>query len=164
MKKVLLVIVISLCGLVSNAQTKMGYVNSKQILTAIPEIKKIDSSLNSYKNSINNQLEKMGNDFKSKADGFIKDSASYLPSIKELKRKELSEDVEKIQKFKEQAEKDLKDLQEKMYFPVLDRINKSIQKIAKEGKYDYIIDVSVNSFVYVNNKLDLTDLVIKNIK
>lgn len=153
-----------MCSLVVNAQSKVGYIDSREILSSLPEAKIIDSTYKVYHKTLIDQLNKMADEFKIKSEQFIKDSSNFLPSIKEVKRKELSDDVTKIKQFQEQADKDLATEKEKLLKPLLEKIKIAIDKVVKEGNYDYIVDIANTPFVYANEKLNVTSLVKKKIK
>jgi len=164
MKKIVLLIGVIMCSLVVNAQSKVGYIDSREILSSLPEAKIIDSTYKVYHKTLIDQLNKMADEFKIKSEQFIKDSSNFLPSIKEVKRKELSDDVTKIKQFQEQADKDLATEKEKLLKPLLEKIKIAIDKVVKEGNYDYIVDIANTPFVYANEKLNVTSLVKKKIK
>ena len=103
----------------------------------------------------------------------------------------LKEDFEKkklilTDKVKQQKEEDIKNLEKKIsdfkttkfgengeYFqkqnelmkPVQDKVFKAIQDVAREGGYDYVFDRSSEILLlYVNEKYDLTQKVIKKLE
>jgi outer membrane protein len=45
--------------------------------------------------------------------------------------------------------------------PIIDKINKILEKIGKDEEYDLIMDARMGGVVYAKEKFDLTDRVVK---
>lgn len=159
MKKIIVFISCIILTYTIKAQTKIAYVDTKELLMTMPEIKGIDSVYSAYENILSEELKKMKINFQEKNASFIKDSATLPPAIKELKRKELSDDIIKYRNFQEQAETELVKEKEKLLQPLIEKIKSTIELIAKEKKYALVFDKNNLPIVYGNSTLDITLLV-----
>jgi len=164
MKKIILILVVAISSLTTNAQTKTGYINSQELMSSLPETKIIDSTLINYQIILEKHLNILITDFNNQNQSFIKDSSSLLTSIKEAKRKSLYEQAESIKTFKEQAERDLNAQRDSLVKPLFSKVKDAINAVAKEHGYDYIIDISSNNVLFYNEKYNIIQLVKKKLK
>jgi len=78
----------------AEAQAKFGYVSSQELITAMPDFKKADTSLKEFEVALNGQYEEMVQDFRVR-DSLLrsKDTLKYTKAQLELKRRELGSPV-----------------------------------------------------------------------
>ena len=177
-KKIFFAICLVLAMVASNtmAQTtaqlpvKIGYCNPEYILTALPEAKQIENELSVYEKQLQAQLDTKIADFKRKYEDFqriVQDPAVPV-SIKEDKEKELLQMEQSIKDYEEKAQQDLQVKQMQLLQPLLEKIQKSIDKVAETNGYTYILNVySDNSgsaiILYARYKTDdISNLVLKD--
>ena len=67
--KLLLVLAICVCSL-SNAQTKVGTVNSEYIIGKMPQMKQVIERVNNYAKKLDSSFAVKANDYKTKIDAF----------------------------------------------------------------------------------------------
>ncbi|MCB9307531.1 MAG: OmpH family outer membrane protein [Lewinellaceae bacterium] len=162
MKKVHVLAVAMLCLLATavNAQ-KFGYCNSKDLLTQIPEIKAADSDLQAFQT----QLTKKGQE-RVKA---LQDNAAELdrkknqgiisPKEYEEQMAKLEAEQESIAAYQEEVYDKLAKKREELYKPLLDKINKAMEDVAKENGFDLVFDSSTNILIYAHETLNVTPMV-----
>ncbi|MGC4101349.1 OmpH/Skp family outer membrane protein [Ferruginibacter sp.] len=86
MKKLIVAGVMALSFLGASAQTKIGYVNTDEVIAAMPETEKANKELQEYQESLVKQGEELEKEANDKSAQFIKDSATMSASMKEIKR------------------------------------------------------------------------------
>src|SRR5215475_8389507 len=102
MKKIVTIVVVVmglvLAGNSTKAQSKIGYISLQELIPAMPEYKKADTSLNDYQNALAQNFEDMKKEFMEK-DSLLnsKDTLKYTKAQLELKKRELSETYVKLQ-------------------------------------------------------------------
>ena len=69
----------------SYAQNKFGFINSRELLEVMPEVKKADSSLQIYAKSFQDQLESMSKEYESKVKDFQANEKTMNEAVKEVK-------------------------------------------------------------------------------
>jgi outer membrane protein len=145
MKKIVTIVVVA-AGLIlgagnqAKAQVKIGYISSSEIIAAMPEAKKADSSLQEFQNALAQNFEDLKREF-NEQDSLLnsKDTAKYTKAQIELKRKNLGEHYLKLQGYQQQASQQLQQKQQDLLAPIQKKALDAIQTVAKENGYTYII-------------------------
>jgi outer membrane protein len=157
MKKIILLALLGAFYLNIQAQ-KFGYTNSAVLLEELPEVKSANSSIQTFQE----QLQKQG---RTKVEAL---QAKYEKLQKqekagELSPKQLNEEAEKLKKEEEELGKLEQEMVQKVQEkkattlqPILDRVNKAIQDVAKEQGLAYVFDSSAGMILFADDKLDIT--------
>ena len=138
----------------SYAQNKLGYINSRELLEVMPEVKKADSSLQIYAKSFQDQLESMSKEYESKVKDFQANEKTMNEAVKEVQQ--LQERMEALQ---QSAQEKTSKRREEMYKPILEKADKAIKDVAKENKYDYIFDASGGAILFAKDSDNVLSLV-----
>jgi outer membrane protein len=147
MKKLLLGAVMALGMMSASAQVKIGYINTDELMSIMPEAAKINSDLNEYQTTLQQQGLALQKEFETKRDQYYKDSATFSNSKKEIVRDELVKLLTRLQSYdQEMQEKAQKYAQEKIA-PVRVKALDAIKAVAKERGYTYVIDEASSSLL-----------------
>jgi len=142
MKKLFTIVFVS-AGLLAasqvNAQAKIGYISTQELITAMPEYKKADTALGEYQNALNQQYAEKVQDFNMR-DSLLssKDTAKYTRAQLEVKRNELGKVYVELQGWNQKAQQMYQAKEEEQMKPILDKARKAIQDVAKESGYAYV--------------------------
>ena len=150
------------------SQQKIGYVDSKVILETLQDARdaqtNLDNLVQKWKlelQAINDSLVIMKDDYDKKKLILTEKIKTQMESDIKLQEQKLTDF--KQNKFGENGEYFQK--QTELMKPVQDRVFKTIQDVAKEGGYDFVIDRSTQlMLLYMNDRYDLTQKVIKNLE
>ena len=134
---------------VANAQMKIAYVNSAEILEAMPESAKIKTNLENFYNELQSQLQTMLTEYSNKVQDYEANQASLSNLVKQSKEKEIIDMENRIQQFRANADEELANKQEELLKPVLEKVQKAINDVGKEKGYTYIIDNAAGTLVYL---------------
>jgi len=143
----------------SYAQNKFGYINSRELLEVMPEVKKADSSLQIYAKSFQDQLESMSKEYESKVKDFQANEKTMNEAVKEVKVKEVQQLQERMEALQQSAQEKTSKKREEMYKPILEKADKAIKDVAKENKYDYIFDASGGAILFAKDSDNVLSLV-----
>jgi outer membrane protein len=143
----------------SYAQNKFGYINSRELLEVMPEVKKADSSLQIYAKSFQDQLESMSKEYESKVKDFQANEKTMNEAVKEVKVKEVQQLQERMETLQQSAQEKTSKKREEMYKPILEKADKAIKDVAKENKYDYIFDASGGAILFAKDSDNVLSLV-----
>jgi outer membrane protein len=143
----------------SYAQNKLGYINSRELLEVMPEVKKADSSLQIYAKSFQDQLESMSKEYESKVKDFQANEKTMNEAVKEVKVKEVQQLQERMEALQQSAQEKTAKKREEMYKPILEKADKAIKDVAKENKYDYIFDASGGAILFAKDSDNVLSLV-----
>jgi outer membrane protein len=142
MKKLIVAGVMALGVLHASAQTKIGYINTEELIGLMPEAEKIDSELKEFQASLAQQGQDMMKDLGDKDSLFVRDSAKLSASMKEIKRAELIQLYQKVQSWNQQAQEIYQQKAQEKIIPLRQKAQDAINAAAKENGYAYIFDAS----------------------
>ncbi len=172
MKKIIILsaVVVFMSSLCAAQSIKIAYVNSDKILQELPEYVQVKKELETTVKDWQDELEKMTKQFQEALDDYNKKEALLDPKAKADKQKELQDLQQKArdyqyQKF-DQRDGEVVKLREKKFGPIQDKVMKIIEKVAKQGKYNYVFDKleSATNILYADPKMDITYKVIDELK
>ena len=160
MKKIVLLLACSLfVGNAVFAQAKFGYINSDELLSIMPEVRKADSSLQLFAKSYQDQLEQMGKEYQKKVQDFQAQEKTMTEAVKEVKVKELQQLEERFQSTQQSAQEKVAKKKEELYSPILEKADKAIKDVAKSNNYDYVFDASRGNILYAKETDNILPLV-----
>lgn len=171
MKKLILTLAVALMAtaitpaMAQMKVNKLGYVNSMELLDAMPDKKPADAELEKYGNDLYASLEKMYAEYQKKAADFQKGvQDKTLNEIdQEFRAKELQDLESRITSFQEQAEEKVAKKRQALYQPIVEKINTAIKAVAKEQGYTYIFDLSAGMLLYADESDNLLDVLKKKL-
>jgi outer membrane protein len=159
MKKVLILLATVLAFGVTNvmAQKKMGYLNSQELLTAMPEYKKVNDSLESFYKKLDQEFGILANEYQAKIKKYEEESKTFSESMKEVKIKEIQSLEQRMQEFKASSSEKLQKKEAELLNPLLDKVQKAIDDVGKEQNFDYIYNEQ--ALLYAKDSENITSLV-----
>jgi len=141
--------------------TKMGVINSQQVLESSAEGKRVIARLQEKDKSNQATLDKLDQDINQTQNrlntGRLTLSEEQLYNLnadlgkKQTDRKRVAED----------AVRDFQDLQAKLFKKIQDELIPIIEQLGKEKGFDIVLDLARSGAVYFNPAIDLTAEVIK---
>lgn len=139
----------------ASAQTKIGYINTDELMSIMPEAAKVNTELNEYQASLQQLGQTLTIDADKKRDQYFLDSLKLSPSMKEIRRNELVTLYTRLQNFDQEAqEKSQKYAQDKIA-PVRARAMEAIKTVAREKGYTYVIDEATSALLVMPPADDL---------
>jgi outer membrane protein len=168
MKKITLFAVLFLgLAIASGAQSRYAIIDTKYILSKIPEYKEADNKLK----LIGEQWQKEIDEKQSQLDKMYKNyEAEQFMLTDELKKKREDElfvkekEVRDLQKRRFGYEGDLFKERQRMVKPVQDKVYNAVQKLAIARSYDFVLDKSEGiTIIFADPKLDKSEEVLKEL-
>jgi outer membrane protein len=160
MKKIILFLA---CGLLIGnavfAQAKLGYIDSRELLKAMPEITKANTDVEAYAKTFQDQLQTMGKEYEKKAQDFQAQEKTMTDAVKEVKVKEIQDLQARIESFQQSASEKVDKKKQELYAPVLEKADKAIKDVASEKGYDYVFDASSGALLHANEANNILTLV-----
>lgn len=162
-----LVFLFSFSLLAAKAQQKIGHANWDYIFGQLPEAKQIETELKSYESQLQNQYKIKSQELETKYKAYQGIPANTPDAIKKDKENELAFLQENLQKFQQDAQTSLQKKQMELMNPVLEKIGKAIETVAKENGYSYIINPQAAGgnalLLYSDEKTNISNLVLKKL-
>lgn len=134
-----------ICGLLlafspASAQNKIGYITTEELIGMMPEAEAADAELKEYQSSLALQGQDLMQELNDKDSVFVKDSAKYTPSMREIKKRELIDLYQKVQNWNQQAQELYQQKAQEKIAPLRTKALDAIKMVAKENGYAYILD------------------------
>ena len=156
-------LVIMFCAVMSigfsQVNAKLGYIDSNELLEMMPGKDSIQTALQDYGKSLENQLQTMYTEYQTKVQDYQANSRTMSDIIRQTKEKELADLETRIETFRQQADTDLQEKQVTLLQPLLDKAKNAINAVAKENGYTYIFDVGTGAFLYYEKGDNILPLV-----
>lgn len=142
---------------------KTGYINSNDLMTAMPERTEVQKELEEYANQLKVTMDAMRKEYETKIAEFQSKQDVMTDVIKETKVKEITDLEKRIGEFQQTAEADLQKKEQELLQPIIDKAKNAINDVAKENGYTEISDSSVGVILYYDEKFDILPLVKKKL-
>ena len=142
MKKIAMVSLMVLSMYGASAQQKIGYINTDELISVMPEAEKADAELKEYQASLSQQGQDLMKELGDKDSLFVRDSAKLSPSMREIKKNELIALYQRVQNWNQQAQEMYQQEAQKKIAPLRQKAMDAIKAVADEKKYAYILDNS----------------------
>lgn len=148
------------------ATQKIGWADWNYIMENMPESKAMQAELQTHESQLMNQLKAKEQEIRSKDEALAKLPATTSELIKADKQRELQAMYENYQKFQQEATGMLQKKSTDLMGPILDKIQKNIEIVAKEQGYSFIVNPDLGGeattiLLYADKQFDISDLVLK---
>ena len=145
---------------------KLGYTNIDYVLSQTPEAKDIQNQLTIQRTQSENELKRMQKELEDKYGAYEKGAAQMSDVIKKDRETELQGLQARIQEFGRTAEQSLQTKYQQLVNPVVQKIQKAIDAVAKEAGYQYVfnLDAGANTIpilLVAPEENNITELVLK---
>ena len=160
MKRFFLLSVIILGSLSLSAQApKFGYVNSQELLSAMPEFTQANSDLEVYQKQLMSKGEEMVKSFEAEYAQYVEQAKSGLLSQVTMQNTEkaLGEKQKEIQDYEVEMQQSLAKKRESLYQPILDKVKVVIEDYGKENGYTMIFDTSTGTLLHAADSDNLLE-------
>lgn len=140
------------------AQTKIGHLNSAELLSAMPATKSAEKQLETYTKQLENQL-------KQKLKAFESDFGAVQEKVKKgllnpqqiaTEEKRFQDKQKELQKFEFDAQQKVAKKRDELLKPILTKVENAIKGVAKAQGYSYILDLSMGFILYGQPSEDVT--------
>ena len=160
MKKLLLTICLLTAGIItSNAQSKLGYINSYELLSIMPESATMQADLQSYAKGLEGTLEAMQAEYEKKVTDYQQNEVTYTDLVKQDKIIEIENLQKRILEFQQSAQQEINEKEQAMMSPIIEKARKAIQQVAEEGNYVYIFDAKDGNIIHADESQNILPLV-----
>lgn len=142
MKKVLKLTLAVVCVMFSSslfAQTKIGYINTDEVITSMKETQEAYAQLETYVKDLEAQAETIQVEFNNKLQEYQKGSETMTDAVRQLKEKELTDLNTRIQEFQQVAQQDIQKKESELMAPIYEKLRTTIDEVAKAGGYTVIL-------------------------
>ncbi len=140
MKKLLFAGMMALSMFTVSAQNKMGYINTDELISVMPEAAKADADLKEYQAGLAQQYQDIVADLNARDSAFVKDSVKLSASMKAIKRDELVKLYQRVQNYQQESQEQYQAKANEKISPIREKALNAIKAVAKENGYGYIFN------------------------
>jgi len=144
-------------------QTKIGYINSNDLLVLMPERKTAEANLEKEAKALQTQLQTMTTEYQSKVTEFQNGQTTMSDLLKDTKVKELTDLEARIKAFQESAQGELQKKEGALLEPILAKAREAIKTTAEKAGYSHVFDTASGILVHAPEGDDLLPLVKKEL-
>ncbi len=167
MRCVGLLAILGLWALSANAQQKIGYIDSEQILNRLPEYQDAQQRLERLAQQWQQQLEAMQREIDQLFRDYQAREVLYTEEMRRQKQQEILNKERALEQFREQKfgpQGELFQQQTQLIRPIQERVLQALRQVAEEQGYDFVFDKSGSLlFLYARPQYDLTDRVLEKL-
>ena len=139
MKKILMLVL--LLAPMSLMAQKFGHFDYASIMQAMPEMKTVQTELETIGKQYQDELAAMEKELQTKYEKFQAEVNETTPeNIRNRKMQELQELQTRLQQASEDNTKAFQEAQQKKMQPIIVKVTDAINAVAKEGNYVYLVD------------------------
>ena len=163
-----LFVYLPLLTFVSNAQLKIGYVDSDTIMDNFPDVQDARQKLDALIQEWQTEVRKLESDLKAKKDDYDKRKLIMTEQTSSEVMAEITKLEKEIADYRDKkfgANGELFQKQNELMKPVQNKVFTTIQQVATEEDLDFVFDRSGDIiFLYAKPQYDLTAKVIERLK
>src|SRR6476620_9603227 len=123
-----------------NAQTKIGYISTQELVSIMPETVKADSNLQQYRTALIQNAQEKQSSLEAAIEKFNVDSVKMTTSVKDVKRGELQKMLNDLQAEDQRIQQQPQQRQQELIAPINRKAFDAVQTVAKENGYTYIFE------------------------
>lgn len=134
----------------ANAQQKFGYLNSQELLAAMPETDSVQSKMADLSKELESQFTTMRNEMTTKAQELQNNLSTLSETVRKQKEKDLFDLQTRIEEFQQSANQELQSKNMELLKPVMEKAQAAIVKVAKEQGLTAVFDLAAGALAYYN--------------
>ena len=145
------------------AQSKIGHINSNELLESMPERTKAASDVETFAKQLETQLKNMSAEYETKLQEYQSQQATMTEPGRQAKVQEITDLEGRIQQFQLNAQESLQQKESEILKPIIEKAKNAINAVAKEKGYDYILDTGLGVVLFSDTGDDILPLVKKKL-
>lgn len=154
------------------AQVKIAFVDSDMIIKQLPEAQAVQKKMEEFQKQYLDTITAKENEIKTKADAFktkYEEAQQLVQSGKisgdqakslEAEIQEMQNEIQRLDQeltaYKQHIQQTLISTQQELFKPVKEKITKEIESLAKELKYNIVLDKASDALIYGDKDIDIT--------
>ena len=145
------------------AQSKIGHINSNDLLEIMPERTKAAADVEAFAKQLEMQLKNMSAEYETKLREYQSQQSLMTEPVRQTKVQEITDLESRIQQFQLTAQESLQKKESEILKPLIDKAKNAINTVAKEKGYDYILDTGLGVVLFFDTGDDILPLVKKKL-
>ncbi|WP_313806568.1 OmpH family outer membrane protein [Flavobacterium sp.] len=130
-----------------SAQAKVAHIDVQELMTTMPEMKTAQAQIKKVGETYDKEYNTLVTEYQNKMKKYESEAATVGEAVNETRAKEMQDMGQRIQQFRETAQKELQQKELDLVKPIMDKAKNAIQKVAKAKGYQYVLDSTTGSGV-----------------
>lgn len=142
---------------VSQAQVKLGFVDTERIMSQMAELKDVEAKLKTLQSSYQDTLKALEANFNARLESYQKQQGLMTPEAKAKEEQQLKGMGDQFQAYYQDRlgpQGVLVQVQNQLLQPIRDKVRKAIEKVAMDEKLTAVMENA--TLIYFDTKLDIT--------
>ena len=123
-----------------NAQTKTAHIDVQSLLSKMPEMTSAKAQLEKLSKTFDTEYATMVTEYQTKMKKYQGEAATSTEAINETRAKEMQDIEQRIQQYRETAQKQLQEKEQEIVKPIMDKAKAAIVKVGKAKGFQYVVD------------------------
>ncbi len=139
-KTLLIAAVMFLGANTMNAQTKTAHIDVNDLLAKMPEMTSAKAQLEKLSKTFDTEYSTMVTEYQTKMKKYEGEASTQTEAINETRAKEMQDMGQRIQQYRDSAQKQLQEKEVEIVKPIMDKAKAAIVKVAKAKGFQYVMD------------------------
>lgn len=152
----------------TGSNQKIGHADWEYIFSQLPEFKSIENELKSYETQLQNQAKSKVQELNMKYKQYQELPPNTPEAIRKDKESELTYLQDNIQRFDQDAQNSIQKKQNDLIAPILTKVGKAIEEVAKENGFTYILNPRMmgggDLLLFTDDQYNISELVLKKLQ
>ena len=157
----LLCLAVPTSSLAADTPLKVAVVDLQKAIRTVPDGKAAKAKLEGTAKKRQGELDKRQNSLKKMKEDLEKQASLLKEAVKRQKFREFQAKLYELQEAFMQHQAELKKQEAKLLQPIFEKMEKTIEKLAKEKGYTLVLEKGESRVLFHAPALDITDMVIQ---
>ena len=139
-----------------NAQAKTAHVDVNELSSKMPAMLDAQKQLEKLSGTYDAEYKTMAEEYQNKIKKYDQEAATVGDAVNATRQTEVQDLVKRITDYRDNAQKELQKKEADMVKPLIDKIRASISKVGKAKGFQYVLNSSDTSLIFLADGPDLT--------
>lgn len=139
----------------ATAQSKVAHINAQELVETMPEFKAAQSQLEKLETTYDTEFKTLMTEAQTTMQRYDKEAPTKTDEENAKRMAEMQEVNRSINQYRQNAVQEIGKKRADLIKPIMDKASTTIQKVAKEKGYDYVLDSSTGAGVLMAEGYDL---------
>lgn len=146
-------------GAFAQKASKVGHMNSQEIMYLMPESQSISDSLQTIQASKERQVAALQAELQQMVADAERDAPSMDQGMLQLRQREIADKQQRIQEYVKIAQEELLQAEQDLMVPLQQKVLDAIKEVSTEGEFSYVLDLSSGAVIFFEGGIDISPMV-----
>lgn len=139
----------------TNAQSKVAHIASQELIEQMPEYESAMTQLEQLQKTLDTEIREMVSEAEATSRRYQAEVETKTDEENSRRANEIQQAQRSIQEFRQQAMQQLEQKNMELVRPIMEKARNTIQQVAREKGYDYVLDSSPGAGIIMADGYDL---------